>query len=163
MNLFKTKLSAKEEFIRAFRSNIEHHWIIKNPKVLKCFELLFQEFREEHFKFFTKTKVSFVFSYAELSFSVGNLKNEYVVVIFPDLFAQINTGMMPEVCATLAHELGHIYCHHHQRKISALQAQYEADQFAVSLGFREELIFTLKRYAHLEDVQKRLERLNFNN
>jgi hypothetical protein len=101
--------------------------------------------------------VSFIYSHAELSFAVGNLKNEYVIVVFPDLFKMMSTTLITEASATLAHELGHIYYKHHERKINRLKAQIEADSFAGQLGFKDDLKRTLFRFSHLKEVQYRLE------
>lgn len=157
MELLKLKTNYKDQFYKSFENNPEHQWIVKNKDVQKCFQLLFDEFRDEHFKFFTKNKVSFIYSHAELSFAVGNLKNEFVVVIFPDLFKMMSTTLITEASATLAHELGHIFYRHHEKAVNRLKAQIEADSFATELGFKEDLKRTLLRFSHLPEVQYRLE------
>ncbi len=160
MNLFTPKKTdSKKAFYEYFLRNPDHDWIAKNPKILKCFHILFNEFSEEHYRFFLKKKVTFLFSYAELSFTVGNLEKEYIVVVFPDLYKKMSTSLITEACATLAHELGHIYHAHHEKKISKIESQLEADRFAVNLGFKEDLIKVLLPYAHLDEVKVRLKHL----
>lgn len=160
MELFTLKADHKTRFYQNFKQNPQHQWIFANPKVLQCFEILFDEFGEEHFKFFTKHQVHFIYSHAELSFAVGNLKNESVVVVFPDLYKMMNTTLITEASATLAHELGHVFHQHHKRKLSSIDAQLEADQFAVTLGFKDDLKSTLMRFSHLKEIQLRLKKLN---
>lgn len=160
MEFFTMKTDYKSRFYESFKNNPHHKWIYSNPKVLQCFEILFDEFKPEHFHFFYKHQVHFIYSHAELSFAVGNLKNESVVVIFPDLYKMMNSSLITEACATLAHELGHVYHQHHKRKILSIDAQIEADQFALKLGFKEDLKRTLNRFSHLNEVQIRLKKIN---
>lgn len=157
MEILKSFTNYKDQFYKNFKNNPEHEWIFKNKEVEKCFQLIFDEFKDEHFRYFTKNKVSFIYSHAELSFAVGNLKNEYVIVVFPDLFKMMSTTLITEASATLAHELGHIFYKHHERKINRLKAQIEADSFASQLGFKDDLKRTLLRFSHLKEVQYRLE------
>ncbi len=159
MDLFTTITDPKTRFIELFTKNPSHQWIFTHPKVHQCFQILFEEFSKEHLKYFTKHQVHFIYSHAELSFAVGNLKNESVVVIFPDLFKMMNSTLITEASATLAHELGHIYNKHHERKIDKLEAQFEADYFAWQLGFGEDLITTLHRFDEISEVKIRIKRL----
>lgn len=160
MELFTLKTDHKARFYENFKKNPHHQWIFANPKVLQCFFILFDEFQEIHFKFFNKHQVHFIYSHAELSFAVGNLKNESVVVVFPDLYKMMNSTLITEASATLAHELGHVYHQHHKRKLPNIDAQVEADRFASGLGFREDLKSTLMRFSHLKEIQYRLKKLN---
>lgn len=160
MEFFKAKTDYRARFTHEFKTNPHHRWIFQHLKASQCFQILFDEFNENHFKFFSNHKVHFIYSHAELSFAVGNLKNESVVVIFPDLFKMMCSSLITEASATLAHELGHIYLKHHERKITGIAAQIEADHFALSLGFKEDLIRTLEQYNFLEEIQIRIKKLN---
>lgn len=159
MEMFKLKTDHKARFFESFKKNSNHQWILSNSKVFQCFEILFDEFTDVHYKFFNKHQVHFIYSHAELSFAVGNLKNESVVVVFPDLYKMMNSTYITEASATLAHELGHIFYRHHERKISKLAAQFEADSFAKELGFKDDLIRTLSQFSHLPEVKMRINKL----
>ena len=59
-------------------------------------------------------------------------------------YIHINTDLgnkhnSPRGRFTLAHELGHIFYGHSNRKIDILEAQVEADKFAIELGFENEI------------------------
>ena len=61
--------------------------------------------------------------------------------------------------AIIAHEIGHLVHNHTKRNINSLEAQFEADQFVLTLGLENELIATLSEYRHIYGINERIEQL----
>jgi hypothetical protein len=146
----------RSKFLRDFLENPHHQWILDNPNIKRCFLTLFMDLKDEHVKYLSKRKVHFLFSQGEMSVAVTHQKNESIIVVFPDLYKLMISSLMPYAQATLAHEIGHIYGRHSERSITAMNAQIEADQFAIDIGYGEDLYLTLKNYEDLPEVKERL-------
>jgi hypothetical protein len=79
--------------------------------------------------------------------------------VFPELIQLLKSASAFHGIAILAHELGHIYHQHTEQKIDTLTAQIEADEFALDLGFGEELQEVLLDHAHSVDCRVRISRI----
>ena len=72
------------------------------------------------------------------------------IFIFPDLLKKLSCVDNSEGLAILAHELGHLFHEHGKKKISTLEAQIEADDFAFSLGLGRELCEVLSTFKDID-------------
>lgn len=97
---------------------------------------------------------------AELSATITPPADSNVILLFPELQRMLLAANPAPALAVLAHELGHIACDHSKRAIESLEAQIEADAFAASLGFKEE-ITSLLLQENSSEAWERLRALGF--
>ncbi len=83
----------------------------------------------------------------------------HLVLIYPDLLGLLKSKHFRQGLSILAHEVGHIFLGHSDRKIDPIDAQYEADYFSYLLGYGEELTFFLKNREDVPECSKRLDKI----
>lgn len=79
-----------------------------------------------------------------------------LIILFPEVIRYLSSYNNEIGKAILAHELGHLFHKHSQRKISELEAQIEADAFAVELGYGMALSEFLEGEVQSIDTRVRL-------
>jgi hypothetical protein len=149
----------KENFIKNFFSESDHQWILEDQYIARAIENLLNSMNEEHYRFFTKNKTFLIPCQAHLSCAIGKTNNNHLILVFPELIKLLKSGSSAHGMAVLAHEFGHIFHQHTENKIDTLQAQIEADQFALDLGFGEELQEILLDHATSVDCRVRIAKL----
>lgn len=163
LNFIKSKLissnKTKEEFIKNFFLDPNHHWISDNQRIKKAFLMLLNELDQKHITFFSQHQTFFIPCQANLSCAIGKTKNHHLILVFPELITLLQSASYLQGIAILAHELGHIYYQHTENKIDTLMAQIEADDFALQLGFGEELQEVLLDHVHSVDCRVRISKL----
>ena len=70
--------------------------------------------------------------------------------IFPELFQLLSSVDNTRGLAVIAHELGHIFHRHEDKNISTLEAQIEADTFALELNLAYGLVDILLEFNDLD-------------
>ena len=153
------KGSLKANFKTSFLANDNHQWICENPSTKRCIEILLDSLNTEQIQFFNKYPTFMVPCQAHLSCAIGRTQNHHLILVFPELIQLLKSASAFHGIAILAHELGHIYHQHTEKKIDTLTAQIEADQFAFDLGFGEELQEVLLDHAHSLDCRVRISKL----
>jgi hypothetical protein len=155
----KDKDKAKESFRSDFFNGHNHEWINQDPALKRGFSLLIDSLTHEHIQFFYAHPTYFIPCQAQLSCAVGKTKNHHIILVFPELITLLKTSGIFHGISVLAHEMGHIYHQHTEKRIDPLTAQIEADRFAFLLGFGEELQEVLLDHAYSIDCRVRISRL----
>jgi hypothetical protein len=161
-NLFKfgkTDRNWKSKFTNNFYSNSHHQWIVNNSNVKRCFDALFEAIPEKYQSFFVGNKLIFLQASGKISCALSQVPNQNLILIYPDLYKLMNSAAWHQSCAVLAHEVGHVFYHHGLKNIDPLDAQIEADHFAYTLGFGDDLQNFLLDYEHSLECKVRISRL----
>ena len=135
--------------LRHFINDDNHHWIKSSPHIKKAMVILIDEMNEKHVEFFLTHKTFLINCHAHLSCAIGSTKNHHLILVFPELLTLLKSSSFLQGLAVLAHELGHIYYQHTEKKVDSLKAQIEADDFAFELGFGDELKQVLLEHVHI--------------
>ena len=165
MNLLRHSLTSKKnpmtkaDFIHSFFEARNHQWITKDKLIARSFLILLESLSKEHIKFFAKNPTFFIPCQAHLSCAIGRTQNHHLILVFPELITLLKSASSLHAVAVLAHELGHIYYQHTEKKVDTLDAQVEADDFAFHLGFGEELQNILLDHDHSIDCRVRIAKL----
>ncbi len=154
-----TSKTTKKEFKKSFFSDVNHQWISEDKNTRRSVEILLDSLSEKHVQFFLKHPTYLIPCQAHLSCAIGKTGNHHLILVFPELVQLLKSASAFHGIAILAHELGHIYHQHTEMKTETLQAQIEADQFALQLGFGEELQEVLLDHVHSIDCRVRISRL----
>lgn len=152
----KTK---KARFLANFLNDGNHRWINEDRLIKRGITILIEALEEKHIDFFTKHPTYLIPCQAHLSCAIGRTQNHHLILVFPELKQILRSASSVHGIAILAHELGHIYYQHTEKKIETLQAQIEADDFAFQLGFGEELQDILLDHVHSVDCRVRISKL----
>ena len=155
----KDNQKIKEDFKTSFFNDGNHQWILENNVTKRSIEALLDALNINQIQFFTKYPTFMVPCQAHLSCAIGRSQNHHLILVFPELVQILKSPSAFHGVAILAHELGHIYHQHTEKKIDTLTAQVEADQFAFDLGFGEELQEVLLDHVHSIDCRVRISKL----
>lgn len=160
-NNFKKKRKAKMlSFHNHFFQNPHHEWIKNDPRMMKVFEILIASFPKEVEHFFDKKQqVIFTKNSGNWACAINQIKNNHVILVYPDLFKLLTSARFTQGVAILAHELGHIFMNHGEKQLSSIISQFEADMFALSLGFGEDLMMFLNDFKDNKECVVRREKL----
>ena len=134
-----SKDTIRKKFINDLIAAPHHSWIQNDPIICKAFYHFFGSLPLNKITLLEQKNVHFLLCNSHMSCAITAPANASVILIFPGLYRILNAGDPSQAFAILAHELGHIVGSHSNRNISILSAQKEADAFACSLGFSEEL------------------------
>lgn len=154
----KTPLTSKE-FLESFLKDANHRWIAEDRQITRVVSMLIDSLSQEHRNFFSKHPTYFIPCQAHLSCAIGRTQNHHLILVFPELMQMLKSASSLHAAAILAHELGHIFYQHTENRIDTLQAQIEADDFALQLGFGEELQEILLDHAYSVDCRVRISKL----
>lgn len=149
----------KERFLKAMLQDSNHRWINEDKLIRRGIAILIDAMEEKHLDFFSKHPTYLIPCQAHLSCAIGRTQNHHLILVFPELMQILRSASSMHGVAILAHELGHIYYQHTEKKIETLQAQIEADDFAFQLGFGEELQEILLDHATSVDCRVRISKL----
>ena len=123
-NFFKKKHKTndltlqKESYKKQFFAKEQHQWIDKDLSYKKAFSLLIDSFNQNVFDFLDKQKKDILFLKAsgKLACSIGVLSHSHVILVYPDLTKLLKSAFFLRGVAVLAHELGHLYYNHGNKK-----------------------------------------------
>lgn len=156
MLLRKRKLNyfaTKEKFLEWFFSHPEHQWIKFEKFTYSNLLDFFEAFPLKAInKIYETQDVVLYPSSGRFACSVqGSQKS--IIIVFPELKKLLDAPFDGWAKAVLAHEFGHLYYGHGSKLIDPLEAQVEADRFAVDLGYLEFLAEFLEEQP--ESIEKR--------
>lgn len=141
----KSPLGKKGQFRTTFFKNSLHEWVLNDENINNSIDIFFNSFSAELFEFFNQEKnLLMVPSSGEWACAIPHSGKYHLILIYPELIGILKSKNFRIGLAILAHEIGHIFLRHSERKIDPMDAQYEADYFAYLLGFGVELIQFLK-------------------
>lgn len=135
------------EWQESFIASPYHEWMRENKHVTRCIELFLQSIPKPELPRLIAMKQELVFipTNAHYSFSLKGNEKLNIVVIFPELLKLLKSAAYHQGLAILAHELGHFICDHFNSNKLPLEAQVEADNFALSMGYGEELLALIEK------------------
>lgn len=155
-----TKGELLQLFVDRFESNENHQWITKNNFMYPIFMEFFEKISQDDLKILLKTKeIVFLRTSGKLSCALTTIENAHIIILYPDLVKLLNSSAPQFGQAVLAHELGHIIKGHINGVSNTSKAQIEADNYAVSLGYGEELMDVLSDYTDFEECRVRIQQI----
>ncbi len=152
---YRYRFKTKGDFLNCFFANPKHEWIASDRYLKSSFDEFFSfvplaiinELYQKH------SDIWFVKSNGRFSCTFSSEMCP-VVIIFPELVKELSSFNPRGAHAVLAHELGHVFHEHSKKMIDPMQAQVEADEFAIDLGFEVEIEDFLN--SRPESVEKRV-------
>ncbi len=133
------RFKTKEDFFFEFFQNPEHSWIANDRYIKSNFEEFFSLVPLNILReLYGQGDIWFIPSSGKFSCAIQPIRCS-IVMVFPEFHKMLRSFSPDDACAVLAHELGHIFYKHSDRKLDVLEAQVEADKFAIDLGFGREL------------------------
>jgi len=125
--------------------------------IKKTIDIFFNTFNSEVFDFFNGSKKLMILpSRGNWACAIPHTDRAHLILIYPDLIDLLKSNNFRQGLAILAHEVGHIFLGHSDRKIDPEDAQFEADYFSNLLGFGVELILFLSVRPECDKRYKRL-------
>ena len=167
MDLFKnwstkSETEVKTTLVAQFLQQPEHSWILNDAKFRMRLGDFFSTFPKDHLRqLIHHKKILLLYCYPRMSCSFYQYKNREIVLIFPDLYKLFLSAHFELAYSILAHEIGHVMYEHSQKKISALDAQLEADTYTWEQGYGMQLFSVLADENPTEELVKRLENLKY--
>lgn len=119
-------------------SNPHHYWITEDRYIKASIEDFIEMLPAHVIKFLALKDISMVLSTGRYGLSL-NSAGKGVILVFPELKKMLMTPLPTDGFVILAHEIGHLYYGHHESPIDVMEAQVEADRFAIQLGLAEDL------------------------
>jgi hypothetical protein len=146
--------------IMRFLKQPEHAWICENRNLLRSLALFLNSLPlEDLITAIEKRRLLLLYCNQRMSCSFHQFEGREIILIFPDLYRLLCSARNLEGHAVLAHEVAHVLYGHTRNAISPLQAQLEADAYALGLGLGEELSSVLLEEEPSEEISARLSAL----
>lgn len=143
----------KQNFLDWFFSRPDHAWIEQDryikANLLDFFDSLSLKAIN---KIFETEEVVLAPSSGMFACSVQG-RGKSVIIVFPELKRLLKAPFSGWAKAVLAHEFGHLYHGHAGKFIDPLEAQIEADTFAIDMGYGPQLAEFLEERP--ESIEKR--------
>lgn len=149
----------KTLFKKRFFENELNTWILRPPNLKRSIQILFDSMDNEVISFFSGKELALITCQGLWAATLYPKKNLFLIIVFPNLLDLFNSANYRMGIGVLAHEIGHIFLEHSKREITPIEEQYEADLFAVNLGFGMELFNFLSLYPNSKECLVRKERL----
>lgn len=135
----KVRFKTYKDFFYELFNNPHHEWVLQDRYIKANFEEFFSLVPIKVLnKLYGASDIWFIPSSGRLSCAIQPVGCS-VIMIFPEFLQMLRSFSSINAKAILAHELGHIFYNHSHRSIDVLEAQVEADKFAIELGFGHEL------------------------
>ena len=145
--------NSKEQFLDWFFKHPEHRWIQEEKFTQSNLLDFFESFPLKAInKIYETQDVLLCASSGRFACSVQG-GGKAVILVFPELKRLLNAPFDGWAKAVLAHEFGHLYHQHGSRFVEPLEAQVEADRFAIELGYLRPLAEFLEEQP--ESIEKR--------
>ncbi len=148
-----------DHFSKYFFKNESNLWILKFPRVLKAIQALFKSMDVNTLKALLKIDFAIVTCQGLWASTINPQKKLYLIIVFPNLLDLLDSLNYRIGLAVLAHEIGHIFLEHAKKDLSELEEQFEADLFAVNLGFERELLEFLSFYPNSNECNIRKDKI----
>lgn len=153
---FKKKLNyftSKDHFLQWFFAHPEHQWMNGQRYVKANLLDFFDTFPLKFInKIYETQEVILHPSSGRFACSVQK-SSKSIILVFPELKRLLNAPFPGWAHAVIAHEYGHLYCEHGKKWIDPIEAQVEADAFAIELGHLKYLAEFLEEQP--ESIEKR--------
>ncbi len=133
-----------QSFKSSIKENSHHEWILKNRYIWAAFDELLDSLPKNWERELQKQNIIFLRANGAWSLAFPSIKDSTFIVVFDELYKLLLSGAPRLGQAVLAHELGHIFYKHGTSGKDPLEAQVEADLFALQLGYGEELVKVLQ-------------------
>jgi hypothetical protein len=144
-------------FYEFFFNIDQNQWITKDPYYIKLFKTFFDHLDHASIYFLYKNpRLMFIPIKGTLSCTLSSSSKYHIIVVFPELLELLKSSAYPQAFAIMAHELGHLYHRHSQKKIHTLEAQKQADYYAFQQGYGEELIKVLEEFGDRHECAERI-------
>lgn len=128
----------------AFLHNPHHQWIREDKYIKASIEELFDSLSEKHKRSLLTQDILFLRGNGSWALAFESIPKTKIVIIFDELNKLLRSGAPRLGQAILAHELGHLIHGHSNMVIDKLEAQVQADEFALNIGYGKELIEVLE-------------------
>lgn len=139
------------------------HWIFSYGKIYDEISQLWARILQSStikrnknlFQLILTTPIDFAISHGKLSCCIMPIHCKAIIIIFPDLYCLLSSDDSKNrliALAIIAHELGHIYSNYLGRNCEEM-----ADQFAVDIGLKSELLYILKENSTNPSCKRRFE------
>lgn len=158
-NFKSTPKVSRQAVVQQFMEHPEHQWFAKDPTLSRLFKIFCESWSDQIIEFIAKEEVLILQAEGHLACAMAPVRHANVILAFPDLVNVLRSASPIRGLAILAHEMGHLVLKHSHRKISNIEAQVEADEFAFHMGFGRELEQVLLEYEHSIDCRVRVARL----
>lgn len=153
-------IDAQRRLWEKFKANGAHQWIIDDSNLSRAFSLIFQALpHEATLRFVTTKEIVFIPSQGHLACALGSRTDTDVILVFPDLIKIFHSASYLHAVAVILHEIGHLYLEHNKKVMDILEAQVEADAFAIRCGFGHELQEVLLDSVQSLDTKVRISRI----
>jgi Zn-dependent protease with chaperone function len=147
-------------FFNIFFNLDQNQWINKDPYFIKIFKLFFDHLDYQSINFlYHHPQLILIPIKGTLSCTISASSRYHMIVIFPELMELLKSSAYTQALAIMAHELGHIFHGHTQKKMMTIDAQKQADLYAFNQGYGDELIQVLTEFQHLEECRTRIDSL----
>jgi hypothetical protein len=153
-NLLKKRKIQRQDIYHLIFSVSAHEWIIENRFIKASITDFLDQFNEDIlYRCFVLKSTLITKASGAYALSINQSIHD-TIICFPEVVNSLASMNPSDGQAVLAHELGHIYHEHSGKRISPIQAQIEADKFAMENGFYEQLENFL--LAQPESTEKRI-------
>ena len=156
-NFFSTKkqrFKNHENFFFELFENPQHDWIKSDRYIKANFEEVFSLIPLKVLReLYGSSDIWFIPSSGKYSCAIQPIGCS-IILIFPEFVKMLRSFNSDNAKAILAHELGHIFYKHSERRIDILEAQVEADRFAIEMGFEKEIEYFIQDLP--ETLEKRV-------
>ena len=131
--------------------NINNQWILEDKTLSRALFYLIDKLNDDQKNQLLKEgQIIFIPVSGEYSCLVHQVPNANVILLFPELIKLLKSVDNNRGLSILAHEFGHVFHQHYHRKVSTLESQIEADDFAFKAGFGHDLIEVLLGYNDID-------------
>lgn len=131
--------------------NINNQWILQDKVISRAFFTLLDNLTtEQNTQLMTENQIIIIPASGEYSCLIHQPPHANVILLFPEIIKLLGNVDNDRGLSILAHEFGHIYHQHYKKKISPLDAQIEADDFALQAGFGHGLVEVLLGYSDID-------------
>ncbi len=150
----------RERLWQQFEKNPAHQWILTEPELKRSFQIALGSLSQKACEHFLKSnEIVFIPSSGSLACALGARQSTDVILIFPDLVKVFHSASYLRGVAVILHEMGHLFHEHSKKIMDILEAQVEADHFALTCGFGHELQEVLLDSPQTTDTRVRISRL----
>ena len=119
-----SNLTLKESLKKKISSNKENDWATNDHFLFRALDQLIDSFLRKHLvTFLNGNEIILVKVNGEYSCALSYPRNIDLILVFPDLYKLLKCANPNLGVAILAHEFGHLYHRHSEKKISLVNAQ----------------------------------------
>ena len=161
--LRKSPIQEVKSFSELILKHSQHDWIRADRYVHESFKELLDNIPKKFYKALIEQDMIFLRGKGQWALAFESIPNTKFVIIFDELYRSLRSGAPRLGQAVIAHEIGHLIHGHSNMHIDKLEAQVQADRFALDIGYGEELAEVIQDLAEeIESIELRV-RLSYLN